>query len=173
MSLSNPRRARLLRGESEGAVRRCSQPVGRWAVGRVAYRHRRDSFRITACYSWRVPAGDDDYDGVRYEDMEFSDIDWTEVGDHDPGRRSERKGTSEQNVPVEWATEACQDPRRWVRSAGSRSGRTVKVTGASQSAAFVVTVVVAPKDAPPGVRWYGATAWKAKPSEEKQYRGED
>lgn len=118
-----------------------------------------------------MPAGDDDYDGVRYEDMVFSELDWSEVGDHDPGRRAERKGNSEQNVPVEWATEACQDPQRWVRSAGSRTGLTVKVTGVSPSASFVVTTVVAPKDLPPGERWHGVTAWKTKPSEEKQYRG--
>lgn len=47
---------------------------------------------------------------------------------------------------------------------------TVKVTGFSRSAGFVVTVIVAPKDSPPGVRWWGATAWAAKPSEEKEYR---
>ncbi|HET8661272.1 MAG TPA: hypothetical protein VFM55_20020 [Micromonosporaceae bacterium] len=117
-----------------------------------------------------MPAGEDDYDGLRYEDMLFLEVDWSEVGDHDPGRRSERKGTSEQNVHIEWATEACQDPYRWVRSAGSRTGRTVKVTGWSRSAGFLVSVIVAPKDVPPGTRWWGASAWKAKVSEEKRYR---
>lgn len=115
-------------------------------------------------------AGDEEYDGVRYEDMMFGEVDWSEAGDHDPSRRSERRGTSEQNVHAEWATEACQDIRRWVRSTGSTSSVTVKVTGFSRSAGFVVTVIVAPKDSPPGVRWWGATAWAAKPSEEKEYR---
>jgi hypothetical protein len=46
---------------------------------------------------------------------------------------------------------------------------TVKVTGYSIMAAFVVTVIVAPKDHPPQTRWWGATAWEAKPSEVKQY----
>lgn len=116
-----------------------------------------------------MPAGDNDYEGVPYGDLVFEDIDWSEVGDHDPGRRSERKGTDETDVATEWATEACQDDQRWVRSAGSDSGLTVKVTGFSPSADFVVTVIVAPKDHPPQSRWWGATAWAAKPSEVKQY----
>ncbi|GAA0216705.1 hypothetical protein GCM10010492_13190 [Saccharothrix mutabilis subsp. mutabilis] len=116
-----------------------------------------------------MPAGEDDYDGVPYGDLVFEDVDWSEVGDHDPARRSARKGTSEQDVRVEWATEACQDPRRWVRSAGSQSGMTVKVTGRSASAGFLVTVVVAPKDSPPGTRWWGATAWKAGAKDVEQY----
>lgn len=70
---------------------------------------------------------------------------------------------------TEWATEACQDDRRWVRSAGSQSGLTVKVTGYAPSAGFVITVIVAPKDAPPNRRWWGASAWKAKTGEVKQY----
>lgn len=116
-----------------------------------------------------MPAEADSYDGVPYEDLVFGEVDWSEVGDHDPGRRSERKGTSETDVPTEWATEACQDSNRWVRSAGSHSGLTIKVTGISPSARFLVTVVVAPKDHPPGERWYGATAWKAKTTEQRDY----
>ena len=116
-----------------------------------------------------VPAGRDDYEGVPYGELVFDEIDWSEVGDHDPGRRAERKGSGETNVSVEWATEACQDLRRWVRSAGSSSGLTVKVTGYSSAAGFVVTVIVAPKDHPPAGRWWGATAWKAKSSERRQY----
>src|SRR5258708_4304953 len=116
-----------------------------------------------------MPAGEDDYEGVLYADLVFEDIDWSEVGDHDPGRRAERKDTKERNVHTEWATEACQDPHRWVRSAGSESGLTVKVTGYSASGEFVVTVIVAPKDHPPETQWWGATAWEAKPSEVKQY----
>jgi hypothetical protein len=82
-------------------------------------------------------------------------------------------GTDEANVHVEWATEACQDPDRWVRSAGSRSGLTVKVTGWSKSASFHVTAVVAPKEHPPEERWWGAMAWKASISEVRDYeRGE-
>lgn len=62
-------------------------------------------------------------------------------------------------------------PRRVVarHSAGSKSGLTVKVTGYSAMAGFVVTVIVAPKDHPPQTRWWGATAWVAKPSEIKMY----
>jgi hypothetical protein len=116
-----------------------------------------------------MPAGEHDYEGVPYADLVFEDIDWSEVGEHDPARRSERKGGIERNVLTEWATEACQDELRWVRSAGSASGLTVKVTGYSIMAAFVVTVIVAPKDHPPQTRWWGATAWEAKPSEVKQY----
>ena len=114
-----------------------------------------------------------DYEGVPYGELVFEDVDWSEVADHDPARRSERKGTSEQDVFVEWATEACQDPSRWVRSAGSKSGLTVKVTGKSESAGFVVTAIVAPKDHPPAGRWWGATAWKAKESEVKEYEEGD
>jgi len=116
-----------------------------------------------------VPAGDHDYDCVPYGELDFEEVDWSEVGEHDPARRAERKGTGETNVATEWATEACQDPRRWVRSAGSASGLTVKVTGWSAMAGFVVTVIVAPKDHPPAGRWWGATAWKAKTTERRQY----
>jgi hypothetical protein len=116
-----------------------------------------------------VPAGEDDYDGVRYEDMVFAEVDWSEIGDHDPGRRSVWKAPNEVNVQTEWATEACQDARRWARFAGSKSGLTVKVTGRSDMAGFVVTVILAPKDHPPQTRWWGASAWAAKPSEVKQY----
>jgi len=93
-----------------------------------------------------MPAGESDYEGVAYGDLVFEDVDWSEVGDHDPARRSRRKGSAETDVHTEWATEACQDDDRWVRSAGSQSGLTIKVTGLSPSAGFVVTVVVAPKD---------------------------
>jgi len=116
-----------------------------------------------------MPASQEDYEGVLYADLAFEDIDWSEVGEHDPARRAERKGTTERNVLTEWATEACQDERRWVRSAGSTSGLTVKVTGDSAMAGFIVTAIVAPKDHPPATRWWGATAWEAKPSEIKQY----
>jgi hypothetical protein len=116
-----------------------------------------------------MPADELDYEGVPYGDLVFEDIDWSEIGEHDPARRSERKGTSEHDVATEWATEACQDESRWVRSAGSKSGLTVKVTGFSPTAGYVVTVIVAPKDHPPRTRWWGATAWAAKSSEIKQY----
>jgi hypothetical protein len=116
-----------------------------------------------------MPAGEADYEGVPYEDLVFEDIDWSEVGDHDPARRSQRKGSTEKDCYTEWATEACQDDDRWVRSAGSKSGLTIKVTGLSPSAGFVVTVVVAPKDHPPQAQWWGATAWAAKESEIRQY----
>lgn len=116
-----------------------------------------------------MPAGELDYEGVPYGDLVFEDIDWSEIGDHDPGHRAARKGTNEHDVATEWATEACQDERRLVRSAGRRSGLTVKVTGFSSAAALVVTVIVAPKDHPPGTRWWGATAWAAQSSEIKQY----
>ena len=116
-----------------------------------------------------MPAGEHDYEGVPYADLVFEDIDWSEVGEHDPARRSERKGTGERNVPTEWATEACQDGNRWVRSAASASGLTVKVTGYSAMAGFVVTVIIAPKDHPPRTQWWGATAWGARPSEIKLY----
>lgn len=101
--------------------------------------------------------------------MVFAEIDWSLIGEHDPARRSERKGATEYDVPTEWATEACQDPRRWVRSAGSRSGMTVKVTGWSTAAEFAVTVVVAPKDSPAGEEWWGATAWRASAREVREY----
>lgn len=116
-----------------------------------------------------VVANDHDYDGVPYGDLVFEEVDWSEVGEHDPGRRAERKGASETNVATEWATEACQDTDRWVRSAGSASGLTVKVTGWSATAGSILTVIVAPKDHPPTGRWWGATAWKAKTTERRQY----
>lgn len=118
---------------------------------------------------WFVLAGEDDYDGVPYGALVFEDVDWSEIGDHDPSRRSARKGSTERDVQTEWATEACQDARRWVRGAGSKSALTVKVTGCSPGAGFVVTVIVAPKDHPPLGRWWGASAWAAKTSEIKSY----
>lgn len=116
-----------------------------------------------------MPAGEQDYDGVDYAHMVFGSVDWSLIADHDPGRRAERKGTTEDDVPTEFATEACQDPRRLVRSAKSRSGMTVKVTGWSGGAGFVVTVVVAPKDGPHGEDWWGATAWRASAREVREY----
>ena len=116
-----------------------------------------------------MSAGEDDYEGVPYADLVFEDIDWSEVGEHDPARRAERKGNDEPNVETEWATEACQDDRRWVRSAGSLSGLTVKVTGYSSMAGFIVTAILAPKDHPPKTRWWGATAWAANRAEIKEY----
>ncbi|MGH3302038.1 MAG: hypothetical protein ACRDOK_10225 [Streptosporangiaceae bacterium] len=116
-----------------------------------------------------MSAGEHDYDGVSYADLVFEEIDWSEAGAHDPGRRAERKDSTERNVQTEWATEACQDDNRWVRPAGSRSGLTVRVSGYSAMAGFVVTVILAPKDHPPLGRWWGATAWEAKPSEVKKY----
>ena len=74
---------------------------------------------------WQVVATDHDYDGVRYEDMVFDLVDWSKVGDHDPGQRSQRKGTDEQNVLTSWADEAVRDERRWARSARSHTGLTV------------------------------------------------
>ncbi len=120
-----------------------------------------------------MPAGERDYDGVLYADMLFGEVDWSEVAEHDPAKRAQRKGTDEQNVATEWATEACQDPRRWVRTAGSRSGMTIKVTGYSPSADFLVTAVVAPKDGPAGERWWGASAWKANPRDTREYEQQD
>lgn len=119
-----------------------------------------------------MPAGDDEYEGVPYADLVFDDVDWSEVGEHDPARRAERTGRDEPNVLTEWATEACQDARRWVRAAGSSTGLTVKVTGFSAMAGFVVTVIVAPKDHPPAGRWWGATAWAANRSELTEYEEE-
>jgi hypothetical protein len=48
-----------------------------------------------------MPAGEHDYEGVPYADLVFEDIDWSEVGEHDPARRSERKGSIERNVLTE------------------------------------------------------------------------
>ncbi len=127
------------------------------------------NFRVTVLYTGLVPAGEHDYDGVPYGDLIFEDIDWSEIGEHDPARRSERKGSTERDVHTEWATEACQDDARWIRSAGSGSGLTVKVTGYSAMAGFVVTVIVAPKDRPRCDGGGEATAWEAKPSEVKRY----
>lgn len=107
--------------------------------------------------------------------MVFVEVDWSEVegGEHDPARRAERTGKpGEVNIATTWATEACSDVRRIMRSAGSRSGMTVKVTGDSPSAGFAVTVIVAPKDFPPAGRWWGATAYKAKSSEVKDYESD-
>lgn len=115
-----------------------------------------------------MPAGEGGYEDVAYGDLVFEDIDWSEVGDHDPACRSQRKDNAEKDVYTEWATEACQDDERLVRPAGSRTGLTIKVTGLSPSAGFVVTVVLAPKDHPPQGRWWGATAWAANGSEIKQ-----
>jgi hypothetical protein len=117
-----------------------------------------------------VPARERDYDGVEYADMVFADVDWSEIDDHNPADRAARKGTTEHGVATEWATQACQDPRRVVESAGSRSGLTVRVTGWSEEAGFLVTVIVAPKDHPPADRWWGATAWKANRADSRKYQ---
>jgi hypothetical protein len=104
-----------------------------------------------------------------YGDLVFEEVDWSEVGEHDPARRAERKGTSETDIATEWATEACQDPRRWVRSAGSASGLTVKVTGWSAMAGFIRDGDRRAKGSSAERSLVGATAWKAKASEGRQY----
>lgn len=117
-------------------------------------------------------ADEQDYEGVAYADLTFDDVDWSEVGDQDPSRRSERRGAGEKDVLTRWADEAVRDERRWVRGAGSRTGVTVKVSGYSPSGGFVITVILAPKDHPPAWRWWGATAYAAKKSERETYEGE-
>ena len=90
-----------------------------------------------------------------------------------PGWLSRRPGRSPTRsarrcVATEWATEACQDERRWVRSAGSKSGLTVKVTGFSPMAGFAVTVIVnhgSPAENPV----VGCHGLGRQPSEIKQY----
>lgn len=119
-----------------------------------------------------MPAGEQDYDGVEYADLVFDDVDWSEVAEHDPARRSIRKGTREPDILTSWADEAVRDERRWVRSAGSKTGMTVKVTGYSPSSGLVITVVLAPKDSPPQWRWWGATAWMANKADRETYEGE-
>lgn len=39
-----------------------------------------------------MPAGELHYEGVPYADLVFEDVDWSEIDEHDPARRSERKG---------------------------------------------------------------------------------
>lgn len=112
-------------------------------------------------------AGEADYDGIRYEDLDFATISW-----HDPGHiqhRSARKGADEMDLEPSWVSEAVADTRRIVGSGGSRSRLTVAVLGHSASAGRVLHVVLLPVDRPPEGRWYGVTAWPASRKERKRY----
>ncbi|MGH3505372.1 MAG: hypothetical protein ACRDQA_31435 [Nocardioidaceae bacterium] len=108
-------------------------------------------------------AGTDDYDGVPYADLAFTEVDWSEAVGHVRNRSGRKDRPGEFDVEPEWADEALADPHRLVGSADSKSGLTVKVIGLSSSAPArkregtgrVLKVIVAPKDHPPTGRWWG------------------
>ena len=135
---------------------------------------------LRACYSGEVHAGEDDYDGVPYADLEFAEVDWSEAVEHIRDRRGRTGRADEFDVEPEWATEALADARRLVGAAGSRSGLTVKVLGWSPSAPAreagghgrLLKVIVAPKDHPPAGRWWGATAMDANDADRRRYEEE-
>ena len=115
-----------------------------------------------------------------YSDLVFREVDWSEAAEHIRNRSGRRRRPSEFDVEPEWATEALADPNRNAGSAGSRSALTVKVLGWSPSAPArepgqrgrLLKVIVAPKDHPPGGRWWGATAMDANESDRRRYEEE-
>ena len=80
-----------------------------------------------------------DFDGVALADLLFTTIDWTLQRDH-VENRANRKGTSEFEPKVEWATEACQDLRRLV----GRTMSAVYVIGRSPSCGRILRVLLQP-----------------------------
>ncbi|WP_182358626.1 hypothetical protein [Tomitella gaofuii] len=122
-------------------------------------------------------AGEDEYDGVAYEQLSFREVDWTESALHIRTRSRRTGRTNEFDVEPEWASEALSDPRRLVGSARSRSGIAVLVLGWSPSAPArhgngfgrLLKVIVIPKDHPPRSRWWGATAMDANRADRRYY----
>lgn len=123
-------------------------------------------------------AGEDGYDGVPYEDLEFDEIAWSdEVAQH-MASRSQRYGRIEFDIPVpRWATEAAQDPRRLVGDGRSRDGASVRVVGWSPSARagdgggagrLLKVWLVGDGPATTG-RWIGRTACEANESDARDY----
>lgn len=107
------------------------------------------------------------YDRVPYEDLRFDELEWPNP-EH-IRNRSQRKGSSEIDLQPEWANEAVGCLPRVVGDAGSRSRRTVRVTGYSDSPGRVLTVLLLPQDRPPAGRWYGVTAWVASAGERREF----
>lgn len=132
------------------------------------------------CYSADMHAEGDVYDGVPYERLAFTEVDWSEVTEHLRDRSGRLGRPDEFDIEPEWATEALADPRRLAGSAGSRSGLTVKVLGWSPSApprtpdsqGRLLKMIVAPKDHPPAGRWWGATAMDANDADRRRYEEE-
>lgn len=98
----------------------------------------------------------DDFDGVPLEDLVFDSIDWTLTTEH-VEQRDRRKGTTEIAPKVEWATQACNDPRRLV----GRTTSAVVVLGYSSAAGCVLRVVLRPVRHASIGDWYGLTAHAA------------
>jgi hypothetical protein len=110
---------------------------------------------------------EDEFDGVPLADLVFTTIDWTLRQEH-VEQRAERKGTDEFEPLVEWASEACQDPRRKV----GRTTTAVYVIGFSPSCGRLLRVLVQPAGHASEEEWIGLTAHAAPPRARKQYEEE-
>lgn len=112
-------------------------------------------------------ASDSKFDGVSVQDLVFTSVDWTECREH-VERRATRTGTHEFEPKVEWATEACNDPRRMM----GRTQSAVYVIGFRRSCGRLLRVVVRPVGHASEGDWIGLTAHAAPARAQKQYEEE-
>jgi hypothetical protein len=115
----------------------------------------------------------DYYLGVRLEELQINDVEWTIEGADHIRTRVERYGSGEFNVEPEWATQAALDPNR---VAGLTAGYRLVVIGWSASApgpegrGRLLKVWIYPKDLTTG-SWLGVSACAANEKDRKAYEG--
>ena len=97
--------------------------------------------------------------------VERENIDWRHRGAYIRTRSTRRSG--ETDIDPDWASEAAADPVAQVidPDPASKSGRSARVIGYSPTADMVITVIVLEDD---GIT-YGVNAWRANPSDERDY----
>lgn len=98
-----------------------------------------------------------DFDGTPLADLCFESIGWATGREH-VEQRAVRKSTPEFEPAVEWATEACSDPRRLV----GRTSSAVYVIGFSPSCGRLLRVVLQPLGHANDGDWLGLTAHAAR-----------
>lgn len=83
--------------------------VGAWSIpGAVLVADALGSLPvIRACYNMTVVAGEDDYDGVPYADLVFTEVEWSEASEHIRNRSGRKRRPNEVNIEPEWA------PKPW------------------------------------------------------------
>lgn len=115
-------------------------------------------------------AGDDDFDGIPYTELDFSVVIWSPERRRHIEERSRRKGSpNEVDILETWTVQAIADTQRIVRNGRSRDRLSVQVIGHSPAAGRVLAIYLRPHDRPPRGTWYGATARVASPKERQEY----
>lgn len=96
--------------------------------------------------------------------------DWRHRGEY-IRTRTERKGPGEQNIEPAWADEAYADPYAvdFRPDPASRSGKSVRTIGWSDTAGFLITVITVED----GEDLWGVNAWKSSTGDQRRYTNED